>query len=131
MGATRNGAVNASVGIIMLTSAEFRDTIARIARLIPESKDKSVKLESGFGTLMSYLVIPSLMGLNQRFPVDLTVLYPGNTEVMNIGVFSISSTQLLLAALRACLRSAFLETSLDSTPLFEAYMAMTDITRMG
>jgi hypothetical protein len=111
--------VNAAVGVAMLTSAEFRDLVARSARLIPESKDKTLVLDIGTSSGLS---IPSLMGVVQKFPVDLGVLFPG--ENIGAGAVEISFSHFMFAALKACLRSAFLETSLDSTPLFEAFLGL-------
>ncbi|KAJ5556372.1 hypothetical protein N7494_000287 [Penicillium frequentans] len=113
---------NTAIGIIMLTSAEFRDIIAQSARLIPQSKDKVVTLKLG---KLSTLDIPSSMGVVQKFPIDQSVLFPDQkvrTEVVH---------HLLFAALKACLRSVFLETSLDSTPLFGAFLKIGETVHMG
>jgi hypothetical protein len=114
--------VNVAIGVVMLTSAEFRDIVARSARLIPESKDKTVMLDLG---PTPGLKIPSIMGVVQRFPVDLGALFPGDD--LTPGEVEISFSHLLFAALKACLRSAFLETILDSTPVFEAFLSMDKV----
>jgi hypothetical protein len=117
---------NTAIGIFMLTSAEFRDIIAQSVRLIPQSKDKVVTFELG---KFSTLNIPSSMGAVQKFPVDQSVLFPDQkvcTEVVQIKYH-----HLLFAALKACLRSVFLETSLDSTPLFRAFLKTGEAVHMG
>lgn len=110
----------------MLTSAEFRDIIAQSARLIPQSKDKVVGLALGrFYTLN----IPSSMGVVQKFHLDRNILSP-EQNVCNEEV-QIKYHDLLFAALKACLRSALLETSLDSTDLFEAFLKMGETVQLG
>ncbi|KAJ5355699.1 hypothetical protein N7517_010308 [Penicillium concentricum] len=117
---------NTAIGVVMLTSAEFRDIIAQSARLIPQSKDKCVVLDLGQSPTLN---IPSSMGVVQKFPLDLSVLCP-DQQVRN-ELIEINYHQLLFAALKACLRSVVLETSLDSTPLFEAFLEMGETVQMG
>lgn len=52
------------------------------------------------------------------------------TMTDNDGVIKIKYHHLLFAALKACLRGVFLETSLDSAPLFEAFLDMGETIHM-
>jgi hypothetical protein len=117
---------NTAIGVIMLTSAEFRDLIAQSARLIPQSKDKVVVLEV---SQLPTLNIPSSMGVVQKFPIDRSVICLD--QHVSTEIIEIKYHHLLFGALKACLRSVLLDTSLDSTPLFEAFMAMGEIVHMG
>ncbi|KAI0177743.1 hypothetical protein BJ166DRAFT_30422 [Pestalotiopsis sp. NC0098] len=121
-----NPKVTTAVGVLMITSAEFRDIVARLARMIPEASDKLLTLECGPVTM---LCIPSLLGVVQKFPVDFGVLYPG--ETIAVEAIQLSLSRLMFAALKACLRSVFLETCLESTPLFEAFIDMNDEIQVG
>ena len=118
--------VNISIGVIMLTSPEFRDIISRAVRLIPESGDKEICLTLGTPATLD---VPSIMGMVQKFPVDLDKLLPGkNTQS---GTIQIKYHHVIFAVLKACLRSTVIATSLDSKPLFNAFLEMGDELLMG
>lgn len=118
--------VTNSIGVLMITSAEFRDIVARLARMITEASDKSITFDMG---PVGMLCIPSLLGVVQKFPVDIGALYPGQT--IAVEAIQVSYSQMMFAALKACLRSVFLETCLDSAPLFEAFLGMGDEVQIG
>lgn len=69
------------------------------------------------------------MGVVQKFPLDRSVLVPDQNDCTE--VVQIKYHHLLFAPLKACLRSVLLETSLDSTPLFEAFLEMGETVHMG
>lgn len=72
------------------------------ARLIAQSKDRVVTLALGeFSTLN----IPSSMGFVQKFPLSQSVLFPD--QKICDEVVQIKYHHLLIAALKACLRSVF------------------------
>ncbi|KXH27640.1 hypothetical protein CSAL01_04511 [Colletotrichum salicis] len=114
-----------AIGVVIITSAEFRDFLARAVRMIAESAGKSVRLDLGPASTLN---IPAVMGNIQKYPVDLTQLFPG--ENISVEVVEIGFHHMIFAALKACLRSTALETSPDSTPLFEAFLDMDDVVYM-
>ncbi|KAH9240173.1 hypothetical protein K456DRAFT_1719498 [Colletotrichum gloeosporioides 23] len=121
-----NAKAMASVGVVTITSAEFRDFLTSVVRMIPESTGKSVTLDLGPASTLN---VPSVMGVIQKYPVDITQIFPG--ENISIEAVEIRFHHLIFAALKACLRSTVLETSLDSTPLFEAFLQMNEVVHMG
>lgn len=115
----------AAISVVTLTSAEFRNMITIVARLISESKDKTITLDIGPASTLN---VPLVMSIAQKFPIDMAVLFP--KETISTQSIDIRFSHMMFAALKACLRSAFLATSPDSTPLFEAFAEMDDIVNM-
>jgi hypothetical protein len=121
----RDKYVNDAVGVLMLTNSEFRAMITQSARHIPEVATKTLNLDLGIGALL----VPAVMGYIQEFPVEFPALYPG--EEARAGIIAVPYPQLMFACLKACVRSTFLETSLDSLPLFKAVTNMRPVVHMG
>ncbi|KAJ9602905.1 hypothetical protein H2200_012685 [Cladophialophora chaetospira] len=118
--------VNAAIGVVTLTNNEFRDIMSQTVRLIPESKDATIELTLGTPATLN---VPTVMGAVQRFVVDLGALFPSTP--VGAGTVSIKYAHVVFAVLKACLRSAMIETSLDSSPLFTAFLQMNDVVYMG
>jgi hypothetical protein len=118
--------VATAVGVLMLTSAEFRAIIVQSARLIQVSIDKTVDLAFGHRPLFK---VPSVMGVTQEFPVDFEALFPAKD--LALPIVKVKFQDIMFSALKACLKSAVLETSLDSGPLFEAFMNMSEKVYVG
>jgi hypothetical protein len=53
----------------------------------------------------------------QKFPVDLAAMFPEG--IFGPDTVQVKYSHVLLAPLKACLRSAVIKTSTDSTPLYE------------
>lgn len=107
-----DGRANDAVGVLMITNAEFRSLIAQSARHITNSVNTSVIVDLAD----SCLVVPTVMGIMQKFSVDLDVLFPDGGAAEP--AITIIYTSLLILSLKASLRITFFETSLDSLPLF-------------
>ena len=105
----------------MLTSAEFRSLITQGARHIAISANSDYDLV--FQPAPS-LAIPSVMGATQHFPLDLEYLFPKID--LNIPTRKVKYQEIMFVALKACLRSAVMETSLDSGHLFDAFVNMSE-----
>lgn len=114
-----------AVGVLAISNEEFRDLITMSIRRIPQSIDQTVQLDLHNPAI----VIKAVLGAEQRFPVDLPELFPN--FVASQRSIDISFTHLVLIVLKASVRSAFLKTSLDSSPLFERVMKMDDTVYIG
>lgn len=118
-----------AIRVVTITNAEFQDFLTGAVRMIPESAGKSVTVDLGPASTLN---VPSLMGIIRKYPVDVQHLYPG--ENIDIETVDVKFHHLVFAALKACLRSTIsrgLETSLDSTPLFKAFLNMNEVVYMG
>ena len=113
--------VNSAIGVLMLTNEEFRDLIAQSARHIDESINSSIVLDSAHSTLN----VPAVMGIIQRFPVELASLHPQLPR--DDGPTTITFREVMFAALKACVRSTFSGTSLGSVPLFRTVLEMNPV----
>lgn len=114
-----------AIGVLTISSEEFRDLINMSIRRIPQSIDQTVQLDLDHPAL----IMRTVLGAEQRFPVDLSALCPNH--VASQSALDISFSNLILIVLKASLRSAFLKTSLDSLPLFEQVMKMEDVVYIG
>jgi hypothetical protein len=113
--------VATAVGVLMLTSAEFWSIVSQSECHIAVSANNEFDLVfEPFPTL----AIPSIMGITQQFPIDLGVLFPG--KHLEGRTVKIRYPELMFAVLKACLRNAVLEIGLDSGPLFDAFVNMSD-----
>ncbi|KAF2115757.1 hypothetical protein BDV96DRAFT_659036 [Lophiotrema nucula] len=117
--------VNDAIGVLMITNEEFRALIAQSARHIDESVDTTLEFDVANGTLN----VPAVMGFIQRFPVEIAVLYPELRR--DDGPITITLRELMFAALKARVRGAVLETSLDSLPLFKAFFDLARVVHLG
>jgi hypothetical protein len=113
--------VNSTIGVLMITNEEFRALISQSARHIEESVNTTLELDIVKGTLN----IPAVMGFIQRFPVELAVLHPELPR--SDGPITVKYREVMFAALKASVRSAVLETSLDSLPLFRAFFNLKSV----
>jgi hypothetical protein len=117
--------VNDAIGVLMMTNEEFRALISQSVRHIDDLMATSIELDVVNATLN----VPAVMGFIQRFPVHLDVLHP--TLPRTDGPLAIKFLEVMFAALRASLKSAALETSLDSLPLFKAFFGLSNVAYLG
>lgn len=115
--------VQVSVQLVTLTSPEFRDILSQSVRMLGEFINVKVHLDVDNASLN----VPAMLGIIQKFPVDRGLLSETAGGALPSGLLDILYTELVLLSLKATVRSAFLETSLDSTPLFERVMAMSEV----
>lgn len=116
-----NPKVNLAVGVLVITNAEFRAMITQSARHIDAAARSSIDLNFS----QSRIEVSSYFGIPQYFPIDFHVLCHG--EVLPEQPIEIPFNVLLMAALKAILRSTFLNTSLNSLPLFKKVMAADEL----
>lgn len=114
-----------AIGVLAITNEEFRDLINMSIRRIPQSINQTVRLNMNNPAL----IMRTVLGVQQRFPVDLSALFPNYTASQ--GAVEISFTDLILIVLKASLRSVFLKTSMDPLPLFDQVMKMDDVVYIG
>lgn len=114
-----------AIGVLTISSEELRDLINMSIRRIPQSIDQTVQL----GLNNPALIMRTVLGAEQRFPVDLQAFFPNYAASQS--AVDISFTNLILVVLKASLRSAIVKTSLDSLPLFEQVMKMDDVVYIG
>lgn len=102
--------------VLAMTSPEFRYLISQSLRDLEACLDSSLSFDAAPATISTY----TTMGARKVFPLDLDVLLDDPRAFPRSGTTQIPYVDVLLMVLKACLRSTFLETSLDSTPLFDA-----------
>jgi hypothetical protein len=120
-----NPKVDIIIGVLMITNAEFRSMIAQSARHLDISINSGVDVDFGAGSLN----IQAVFGIMQPFPFDLDVLFPN--EIVEHNIVRVKYSAVILSALKASLRSAFLVTSMDSLPLFELVMSSDGLVHFG
>lgn len=105
-----------SLGCVMITSPEFRSLISQSVRLLAEGFNGTmcVSLDDGL------IRVPTVLNFLADFPVDLDAIFPNIDPNERNGVFNVSLNKVVLICLKAALRSAMLDSALDSRPLFEA-----------
>lgn len=114
---------NLAIQALTLTNAEFRDLITQTLRRIDEGLHSSMSLDLKKSTID----IITVMGLVQHFAVDLDVLV---SKPAKDGQLVIPYTRVMLLVLQASLRSTVLETSMDSLPLFQQVLGLTETVWM-
>jgi hypothetical protein len=114
-----------AIGVLTISSEEFRDLINLSIGRIPQSIEEVVQL----GLHNPSIIMKAVLGAERRFPVDLPPLFPNH--VASQTAVDVSFTNLILIVLKASVRSAFLRTSLDSLPLFGQVTKKDDIDHIG
>lgn len=115
-----------ALGVLMLINSEFRDIVTQSSRHIPALKGSTVDLTFGDPPALE---LPTVMGVVRKFPVELGAMFPG--EVLGAQTTKVKYSDVMFAALRACLRSAILKTSINSTPLYDRWLRMGEIIQVG
>jgi hypothetical protein len=109
------------VGILIITNEEFRSLVNQSARHLDVALvSAGIILDIPNGVLRT----PSVLGISQEFGVDFATLYP-NGGIPN-SIFPINLSTVLLAAVKACVRSALLEATWGSKPLLNFVMGMPE-----
>ena len=115
---SRKPDVHLFVQVLVITSQEFRDLISHSLRELGACLDmeSAVAFDAAHATMCTW----TIMGALKEFPIHLDVLLDDPRGFPQSGLTNVSYVDVLFLVLKACVRSAFLETSLDSTPLFDA-----------
>jgi hypothetical protein len=112
------------VGILVITNEELRSLIVQSARHLDAAQASGViVLDIPKGVLRT----PSVLGVSQEFGVDFVTLYPNGGIPNNIIPIDLSTV--MLAAVKACVRSSLLEATWSSRPLLDFVMAMPEIVQ--
>jgi hypothetical protein len=114
------------VQVITTTSPEFRDIISQSLR------DLEICLYSNivFDWESKTLAVGTVLGVIKKFPVDVDVLVDNLGTSQTTGQVELSYDTVLFVMLKACLRSTFLKTSLDSAPLFKSFLGSQEDLEM-
>ncbi|PVH72313.1 hypothetical protein DL98DRAFT_610858 [Cadophora sp. DSE1049] len=108
-----NKLVNDIVGILMIANEEFSGLVSQSARHLEVSTSSVVEIDLRAGTLR----VPSAFGVIQSFVVDLHAIYPDTRSESE--TLSVNHSMVLVASLKACLRSFLLKNCLESEPLLK------------
>ncbi|KAK8006208.1 hypothetical protein PG991_012505 [Apiospora marii] len=118
-----------ALGCVMLTSPEFRSIIAQATRLLAEGFGGNtaivVNLDAGV------IEVPTVLNFVCRFPIETEVLLDGVEPADGSGSVRLSLACVVLVCQRAALRSAMLDSALDSEPLFRAVTSLGQTVLMG
>jgi hypothetical protein len=117
----RDPDVHLFVQVLTVTSPEFRSLISQSLR----DPEACLPGKITFDAETATIAIGTVMGAVKRLPIDLDVLLDNPQRFVRSEVTELRYVEVLLLLLKACLRSTFLKTSLDSTPLFD------DVLRSG
>lgn len=113
-----------ALGCVMITSPEFRSLISQSARLLAHGFDGKVAVDLDAGLIN----FPTVLNFLAEFPVDLDdVVPPGVGAAERTGAVQAPLPRVMLVCQRAALRSAMLDSALDSKPLFEAVARLEDV----
>ncbi|KAK4448666.1 hypothetical protein QBC34DRAFT_406558 [Podospora aff. communis PSN243] len=117
--------VNEMISVLMITNEEFASFVRQSARHFDKSIAGSidVALETGF------VQVKLPFGGVQDFPVDLRELYAN--WVRRAETITVNYTPMILACLRATMRSYLVQVRMDGHPLIKEIMQMDDTVYMA
>lgn len=115
--------VQMAVQAVTLTNPEFRDLISQSTRNIKDCMPSSLILDLESSTLN----VVSVMGMVQKFPVDIDVLIDNPAMIDRTANKRIPYRNAILLVLKASLKSAYLQTSVDSQPLYQMVLEIDEI----
>lgn len=119
---------NLALGCVMITSPELRSLISQSARLLAQRFDGEIAVDLDAGLIK----VPTVLNFLAEFPVDLDDVVPSDFDAAEkTGTVQVPLPRVMLACQRAALRSAMLDSALDSKPLFEAVARLEDVVYMA
>lgn len=107
--------ISLSLGCVMITSPEFRSLVSQSVRLLEEGFHGTMCVDLDVGVVE----VSTVMNFPAKFPVDVKAIFPGIDATERRGRFDIPLPRIALICFKAALRSAMLDSALDSRPLFE------------
>ncbi|KAL1848521.1 hypothetical protein Daus18300_013574 [Diaporthe australafricana] len=116
-----------SMGCVMVTSPEFRSLVAQSARLLVQGFDGKMSMDMTGGQVK----VPTVLNFIAEFPVDLDDIAPHVDAASRSGTVEIPLAKFMLICQRAALRSAMLDSALDSIPLFEAVARLQNVVHIA
>ncbi|KAK5630072.1 hypothetical protein RRF57_005787 [Xylaria bambusicola] len=102
--------ISEMVGVLVLTGLEFTTLIRQFVRRLDRTANITIPVDCTMGAIK----VPTAFGPVQEFIVNRNELWPNEVPK---GILNETYTSILLASLRACLRSKMLRTGFDSKPL--------------
>jgi hypothetical protein len=117
--------VSHMIGVLMMTSEEFAFLAQQSARYFAKSVESVVEVDLRSGIVK----VPLPFGGLQNFTVDLDSLY--ENWVPRDETVQVKYTFVMLACLRACLRSFLLSIRFDGYPLMREILRMDDIVHIA
>lgn len=115
-----NARINEVIGVLMITNQEFVSFVRQSARHFEKSISGSLEVNLGTG----HVKVKLPFGGVQEYPVDMKDLYadwqPGDENV------TVKYTVVMLACLRASMRSYLLNIRFDGFPLMRGILEMDD-----
>ena len=113
--------IDRMIGILMMTNEEFQELFYQSLRHLRQATLSTIQIDVRAATIS----IPSAFGVLQTFTLDLDRMYPShmrNQESMNAPYSAI-----VLASLKACVRSKMLQYYFDARPLMDFIEACPDV----
>lgn len=115
-----NAKINEVIGVLMITNQEFVSFVRQSARHFDKSISGSLEVNMGTG----HVKVKLPFGGVQEYPVDMKELYadwqPGDENI------TVKYTVVMLACLRASMRSYLLNIRFDGFPLMRGILEMDD-----
>lgn len=111
----------------MLTSPEFQSVISQSARLVTENFKGCLEIDLDAKTIN----VATVMNYVCKFPIDIDVLFPDADPTDVVGLVQVPLWSVILMCQKAALRSAMMDSALDSKPLFAAITALESTVYMG
>ncbi|PVH91858.1 hypothetical protein DM02DRAFT_702588 [Periconia macrospinosa] len=115
-----NPRISDMIGVLMMTNEEFASFVRQSARHFDKSISGSLEVALGTG----HVKVKLPFGGIQEYPVDMNALYTdwqsGNETI------SVNYTMVMLACLRASMRSYLLNIRFDGFPLMRGVLEMDD-----
>ena len=114
--------IDRMVGILTLTNEEFQELLYQSLRHLQETSQSVVQVDLRAATIK----IPAAFGFMQTFILDLDRIYPERSH----DTHSVPYSAVVLASLKACLRSYMLGQYFDSAPLWRMIFQCSDVVLM-
>lgn len=109
------------IGILMMTNEEFQELFYQSLRHLKQATLSTIQIDVRAATIS----IPSAFGVLQTFTLDLDRMYP--SHIRNQESMTAPYSAIVLASLKACVRSKMLDYRFDAAPLMNFIEACPDV----
>ena len=103
--------VELMIGVLMITNEEFQTLLYQSLRHLQGAASSTITVNLAAATI----IVPSAFGVLQTFHIDLDRIDPDGAR--DSEAFTVTYTAVILAAMKACLRSTMLRDCFDASPL--------------
>ena len=117
--------VNELIGVMMITNSEFINLVRESAERFDQAPATSVEASLRSGAIK----VPGAFGILLEFPVSIDEIYAGETPLDQ--VVMVPFPMVLIASLRACLKSAMLGDCFESEPLLGQVLGWNDVVYLS